>query len=54
LREMCDANELIIPVDLGGKLGPPGQSDHGHRHGPPWKGRASPLVPAVKSGARGS
>jgi hypothetical protein len=31
-----------------------GGTDYGGGHGPPWKGRATPLVPAGDAGARGS
>jgi hypothetical protein len=38
----------------GSTLGQSNALLYGGRHGPPWKGRATPLVPAGKAGARGS
>jgi hypothetical protein len=44
--------EVDLPIDPGCKLGQFSQSDHGGGNGPPWKGRATPLVAAGKAGAR--
>jgi hypothetical protein len=40
--------------DEGNTLGQSNTLLYGEGHGPPWKGRVTPLVPAGKAGARGS
>jgi hypothetical protein len=47
-----DADRMMGTSRKGStELGSTGDTDYGGGHGPPWKGRASPLVPAGEAGA---